>query len=220
MMSAPTTEDRIRELVRDLRPVRRIPRLRSVFGAAVAFVVVATALLAGLGGPGLRSLPEPAARLPYLCVLVGLIGSMSGALVGGLAAVVPGRARVARRSFWWAGAGLALATFVAVAGMIAQGHGGLAATWASAWHCVVRAFVLALGPLVLAFLFIRRTASPHVVPAIAFVLWGAVALGAAAVHGTCASDEPGHWLLGHALPPLAAVLVLTLPLALLLRPRR
>jgi Negative regulator of sigma F len=219
MMGAPTTEERIRELVRDLKPVHRIPRLRSVLGAAVALVVVAAALHAGLGGPGLRPLPEPAARLAYLCVLVGLIGSMSGALVGGLAAAVPGRGRAARAGFWGAGTGLALATAVAAAGIVAQGHGGLAVTWAGSSYCVFRSLVLALGPLLLAGFFIRKTATPHVVAAVAFAVAGAVALGAAAVHGTCASDDPGHWLLGHALPPLAAALVLTLPLALLLRRR-
>ena len=49
----------------------------------------------------------------------------------------------------------------------------------------------------------------------ALAIAGDVALGAAAVHATCPSDSPLHWILAHTLAPIAAVIVLTAPLAAL-----
>jgi hypothetical protein len=73
-MSARAVEEQIRELARDLAPVRPIPPLRWVLGAAVALGFVAPfAAHWLLGGPGVRPGGIAVVSLPYLATLAGLV---------------------------------------------------------------------------------------------------------------------------------------------------
>ena len=71
-MTARTAEEEIRELARDLAPVRPIPPLRLALAAAVALGLVALAAQWLLSGPGLRAGGAVASSLPYLATLAGI----------------------------------------------------------------------------------------------------------------------------------------------------
>ena len=82
--------------------------------------------------------------------------------------------------------------------------------------CIGRAFTLGAAPTLLACAFIVYAAVRRPGLGTALAIAGGVALGAAAVHATCPSDSPLHWVLAHTLAPIAAMIVLTAPLAALL----
>lgn len=138
------------------------------------------------------------------------------ALGAALAAAVPGREAAVRRIARAAALSLVLA--------IAGGLGGIVHTDAAAaevalsaclW-CIGRALTLGAAPALLACAFIVYAAVRHPGLGTALAIAGGVAPGAAAVHATCPSDRSMHWILAHTLVPVAAVVVLTAPLAALL----
>lgn len=219
-MSARAAEEQIRELARGLAPVRPIPPLRWVLGAAVALGLVAPfAAHWLLGGPGVRPGGIAVVSLPYLATLAGLVLVAFGALGAALATAVPGREAAARL-----GARLAVgAGAIAVAGGvfgIAAGD-GLAAgeRITDCLSCIGRSLTLGAGPVLLACAFIVYAAVRRPGTGTAWALAGGVALGAAAVHATCPSESPLHWLVAHTVAPVMAVLLLTVPLATLLARR-
>ncbi|HVN40028.1 MAG TPA: NrsF family protein [Myxococcota bacterium] len=213
-MSARTAEDRIRELARDLAPVRPIPPLRWVLGAAV--VLGSAAPFAAhwlLGSPGFRSGSSAVSSLPYLATFAGLWLLALGALVAALAWCVPGRESAARRGVGVAASGAAVAVVGGLWGIVA-GDGPVAgASLADCLPCIGRALALGTAPVLLACAFIVYAAVRRPGSGTALALAGGVALGAVAVHVTCPSDSPMHWLLAHTLAPVVAVLLLTGPLA-------
>jgi hypothetical protein len=78
---------------------------------------------------------------------------------------------------------------------------------------------LGAGPVLLACAFIVYAAVRRPGTGTAWALAGGVALGAVAVHATCPSESPLHWLVAHTLAPVMAVLLLTAPLTTLLARR-
>lgn len=213
-MSTRSAEEQIRELAQDLAPVRPIPPLRGALTAAVALGLVALAAHRLLGGPDLRHAGSAVWSLPYLGTLAGLSLMALGALGAALAASVPGREAAAR-----------LGTRVAVAGVLLAVAGGLwglaggvagGASFADCLSCAGRAVALGAAPVLLACAFAVYAAVRRSGPRTALAVAGGVALGAAAVHVTCPSDSPLHWLLAHTLAPVMAVGVLTAPVAALL----
>ncbi len=215
-MTARTAEEKIRELARDLAPVRPIPPLRSALAAAVALGLVALAAQWLLGGPGLRAGGAVASSLPYLATLAGLALVAFGAIGAALAGAVPGREVSARLGARVAAFGLVLAIAGGLWG-IAHGDAPAAGEDLSAClSCIGRAFTLGAAPTLLACAFIVYAAVRRPGLGTALAIAGGVALGAAAVHATCPSDSPLHWILAHTLAPVAAMIVLTAPLAALL----
>jgi hypothetical protein len=219
-MSARTAEEQIRELARDLAPVRPIPPLRWVLGAAIVLGVVAPfAAHWLLGGPGIRPSGIAVVSLPYLAALAGLVLVAFGALGAAFATAVPGREAAARLAARLAIGGGAIAMAGGVLG-IAAGD-GLAAgeRITDCLSCIGRSVTLGTGPVLLACAFIVYAAVRRPGTGTVWALAGGVALGAVAVHATCPSESPLHWLIAHTLAPVLAVLLLTAPLATLLARR-
>jgi len=219
-VSVRTAEERARELARDLTPVRPIPALRWVLGASVALGLVAPFAAHGLlGGPGIRPGGIAPASLPYLTTLAGLVGVAVAALGAALATAVPGRehsARLAARLALGAGA---LAVAGGVFGIVAGEGLAEGERISDCLSCIGRSLTLGAGPVLLAAGFIVYAAVRRPASGTAWALAGGVALGAAAVHASCPSESPLHWLLAHTLAPVAAVALLTVPVAALLARR-
>jgi len=215
-VSARSAEEQIRDLTRDLAPVRPIPPLRAALGAAVALGLVALAAHWLLGGPGLRPGGSAVSSLPYLTTLAGLALVALGALGAAFAAAVPGREAAARLGALVAGAGVVLAVAGGLWGLIAGAGLAGGVHIIGCLSCIGRALTLGAAPVLLACAFIVYAAVRRPGAGTALALAGGVALGAAAVHASCPSDSPLHWLLAHALAPVVAVLVLTAPLTALL----
>jgi len=218
-VSAGSPEEQIRELAQGLEPVRPIPPLRAVLTASVGAGLVALAVHWLFGGPGLRTDGSAVSGLPYLATLAGLVVTAVGALGAAFAAVVPGREAAARLGALVAAAGLMLALTGGLRG-VAGGYDALSAgELTDCLDCMGRALVLGAAPLCLACAFIVYAAVRLPGAAAALAVAGGMALGAAAVHATCPSDSPMHWLLAHSLAPVAATVLLAAPLAALLARR-
>lgn len=218
-MTARTAEEQIRELARDLAPVRPIPPLRAALAAAVALALVSLAAHWLLGGPGLRPGGTAVSSLPYLATLAGLALVAFGALGGALAAAVPGREAAARLGARVAVTGVLVAVVGGIWGIVVGGGMAAGERITDCLSCIGRALTLGAAPVLLACSFIVYAAVRRPGPGTALALAGGVALGAVAVHATCPSDSPLHWLLAHTLAPVMAVLVLTAPVAAILARR-
>jgi hypothetical protein len=215
-MSARTAEEQIHELARNLVPVRPIPPLRLVLGAAIALGLAAPIAAHWLlGGPGLRPGEGSVSSAPYLATLAGLVLVSIGALGTALAGAVPGREAASRVGGWMATCGIVLATAGGLWGVFTGD--GLAAgdRITDCLSCIARGLTLSVAPVLLAIAFTVYAAARRPGVGTAVALAGGVALGSAAVHVTCPSDSPLHWLLAHSLAPVVAVLVLAAPLAAL-----
>ncbi len=216
-MTARTAEEKIRELARDLAPVRPIPPLRSALAATVALGLVALAAQWLLGGPGLRAGGVGTwLTLPYLATFSGLAFVALGAIGAALAGAIPGREVSSRLGARVAAFGLVLAI---AGGLWGIAHGDVPAAGedlSACLSCIGRALTLGAAPTLLACAFIVHAAVRRPGLGTALAIAGGVALGAAAVHATCPSDSPLHWILAHTLAPVAAMTVLTVPLAALL----
>lgn len=217
-MSAGSSEDRIRELVRDLRPVRAIPPLRAAAAAALAVFLLIVAAGWLLGGLQPRPSTDPAWSDPsYLAALVGLGLVAFGALGAALASAVPGRERALRLGVRLAALGVVTAVAGGIAGLARGDLGFGGEELAACATCMSHALGLGLASSLLACGFIVYAAMRRPNLGAALALTGGVALGAVAVHVTCPSDSALHQLIAHSLAPLGAAALLTLPLAALLR---
>jgi hypothetical protein len=214
-MSARSAEDQIRELAQGLAPVRPIPPLRATLAAAVALGLVVPAAHWLLGGPGLRPGGSAVSSAPYLATLAGLLLVAIGALTSSFAAAVPGRERASQRGAAVAASGVVLAIAGGLYGIAADSGLSGERIFESA-SCIGRALGVGAAPVMVACAFLVYAAVRRPGAGTALALAGGVALGAAAVHVTCPSDSPLHWLLAHALAPVVAALALTAPLAMLL----
>ena len=128
-MALRDTEGLVRELARDLEPVRRIPRLRVV----AVFLALAALGLAGVAVALLGLRPDVragTAHAPYLGIVAGLgLFSVAG-LAAALGASVPGREALARSGLVALAAALAvwMAAFAVQLGAGAQ-LGPLDGSW-------------------------------------------------------------------------------------------
>jgi hypothetical protein len=210
------TERLVRELVRDLRPVRRVPALR----------VAAAGVLAVAGGVALWLLATRGARptlgadlshdLAFASVFAGLALAGAAGTVAALASAVPGRESAARIATALAAAGLGAAALVAGAEV---GLRGLAAGSppANDWICFRQAWSLSALPSLLLVALVLRGWVQAPLRTAATALAGGLALGAFLGLASCVSWGPRHLLLGHVGPPVVAVLVAALPLGALVR---
>lgn len=212
-MSEPKAEDRIEALVQELEPVQPIPRLRTVLALALALVPLAVVAHFFFGGPGLRG-PVGGTGLPVFAgILVGLLLVAGGALAAAFARAVPGREAAGRRGAALAVAGGALALVASGVGVWLVGRGDVGLAECSG--CILHSVGLGVLPFAVVIGFVLRAFADRFGPAILLGVIGGVALGAAAVHLTCGSDQPMHWLLGHALGPVVLGLILAGPALLL-----
>lgn len=210
-MSGDPTRRLIDALAQDLVPVRPIPPLRAGV-AAVLGVGLAGALVLVLRTGMRPELTAAFASAPFASVGVGLLLAALGGVVAALAASVPGREREARAGTAIAALGVLLAAGGAALLLALRGALG-----AGAWPgpvpisghlgCLARALALGLAPLAVASFYVVR-AVPRDARALALTgAAGCAALGALAVHLTCRVEGALHLLAGHALAPLAGLLV-------------
>lgn len=217
-MNAPTAEDRIRDLVQDLRPVRSIPPLRTAVAAALGIFLLIVGADWLLGGLGLRPRTDAAWSDPaYLAPLLGLTLVALGATTAALASAVPGREGALRLGVCVAGLGMLAAIGGGLLGLARSDVHFSTEELAACVSCMEHAVQLGIASSLLACGFIVHAAMRRPSAGAALALIGGVALGAAAVHSTCPSNSALHQLVAHTLAPLVAAAILTLPLAAFLR---
>ena len=216
-MNPAPTEHVIRDLVRDLQPVRPIPRLRAVILGGLGLFAAAVAVHAALGA---RPQVEPVLANPAMgLVLIGLALTAAGATAAGLASAVPGREAVVRSGRPVAATGVALAIGAAAWAVLATGAGAPRAPLSASLACIAKAASLGALPLALAIGFLVRAATRRPLLAAAAAAIGAVALGAVFVHLSCEAGGALHVLLGHTFAPAVAALVFAFPAARWIRRR-
>jgi hypothetical protein len=215
-MNPDSTQNLVHELVQDLHPVRRIPRLRT---SGVAILVLWLGLLGyQLRAVGLREdfWGSFAEFGPFLAVSFALLVAGGAASLAGLAAGTPGREVVRNWGGGVAAAGVALAIGVCAASILGLGF-AYGSPVSADGMCLRGSLELAVLPTAaLVFATSRGWAGrPYVAAAIA--LLGAAACGAFVVHVCCPELGPRHLLLGHLGAPVLWVSLGVLPLGYWLR---
>ena len=207
-----STERLVGRLAGDLAPVRPIAPLHrqalAVFAAWAATTLGAT-LLFGPAHP-----LDVIARGAVSASFVGLLGLLAPAsLALGLASRIPGRERVG-----WLAAAVGAAALLGLGCVaLALGDAAFATPFAQCERCALRSVVLAVPAGLVAGLFARRGAPWRPGLAGAAVALGAAAAGGFLVHLGCPRTDASHWLVGHALAPLAAAAVLGLTVGTIAR---
>jgi hypothetical protein len=216
--ASPTTEDRLRALVRELKPVRPIPPLRVGVAAATGIWLGLLGVLALSGMLETRpwrhsDWSDPA----FLLVLVGLALLGFGSTIAALASVVPGRDRATRIGLGVGALGILIALtsnrlWISL-GDLVMSREELAACMECLSHATGLGALTALTTCVfVGYGFLRR---PNASAALALV--GSVAFGAIVVHTSCLATSPVHLLVSHVLAPTIAAGILTLPTGWALR---
>ena len=208
-------EDRIRELAASLEPVRPIPPLWVAWAAAVGLAVVSLAAQWALGGSAPRVF-DAAERPLDVATLAGIAVFGLAGIAAALASAVPGREWPARLGARVALVGLGVAVAAGLFGVLAADAPLARAELRACVGCIVHSLALGGAPALAVGAFVGCAAPRRPTRSAALVIGGAVAVGAAAVHATCASTSVAHWLLGHTLAPVVVAAVATLPLAALL----
>ena len=213
-MSARTPEERARALAATLEPVRPIPPLWVAWSAALGVALLSLAAQWALGGAGPR--PVGMAGPLDVATLVGLVAFGLAGVAAALASAVPGREGLARAGTWAAAAGLALALAAGLWGVVATDVPTVRSALRACLACIAHSLGLGAASALAVGAFVAWAAPQRPARTAALAIGGAVAVGAAAVHATCASENAMHWLLGHTLAPVFFAALATLPLAWLL----
>jgi len=202
----------IRELVRDLDPVRPIPRIRTVTAGVIALWFAAAAI--GLAVLGLRpDLAEAMIGAPGVAaVFAGLGLAGLGGVVASLAMGVPGRDVLARIALALAMLGLLTAVGTGTLLFAVSPVGEARVPWSADLVCLAVAILVGLLPAVGLVWFAGRASPFRPVIAVLAAAAAAAALGAATAQASCPHSEMRHLLVAHALAPAFGVLLLTLPL--------
>jgi hypothetical protein len=194
-----STEELLARLAEDLEPVRPLaPLHRQVLGVAAIWAVSAALVAAWLGLHPLGVLERGgvSATFAWVLALVGFAG-----LTLGLACRIPGRERLALA----AAGGVAVGVVVVLAvALVLPGSIAEAGPLAQCVDCVGRSLALAVPSGLLAMVLAVRGAPWRARAAGLGLAIGAISLGALLVHLSCPSPSPWHWLVAHALVPLAA----------------
>jgi len=219
-MSGRSSEDFVRELTAGLAPVRPIPPLRRVLPLVFATWGAAIAARWALGGPPPCVGIDCSWRDPLSWGLfAGLVLTAAGGLVAALAHAVPGRARLAAVGASALLVGLALALASSGLALLLEAA-PLPTPLAAAAGCGAHAALLGFVPAALVCGFAARAFEHRPGRSAVMACLGGVALGAIAVQLSCGAGDPRHLLLGHALAPIGAALLLALPSAAMLRRAR
>jgi hypothetical protein len=207
----------LRELARELEPVRPIPPLRKVAGVVAGAFLLALLVGWALSDSAHGLVPAPRWSTPdFLAVLAGLVAAAGGASLAAIAGSVPGRDEEARVGRWLGLAGLGVAV---LAGCLAafSGDGASRVGAVSSAGCFAVALGLGLAPAFLIWVFLARTLASRPRRHAAWGAIGAVALGGIVVQATCPTVGGLHMLLGHSLAPIWAALLLAVPAGSLIR---
>lgn len=217
-MSARPTEPMLRELASDLKPVRPIPRLRTVAVAVLAVWLLAVVVDWILGGaPPRVGAGGPWSGAGFLGVLAGLAVTAAGATLTALAGAVPGREGEARVGLRLAVLGLLLAAGGGVWAVSTAGDPAVGDPLGTGLSCLRHAALMGIPPALVTSVFLARALARRPRLGAACALAGGVALGALVVHTGCTHEGALHMLLGHALAPFAVALLLAFPLAAVVR---
>lgn len=218
-MSDERTDALIRELARDLTPVRPIPPVgRMAAGVLLLWAVVAAAGIVVRGlhpGFGEALLMEVGAA----GVFAGMVVAGVGGVVAALAGAVPGRERLARGALAAGLAGLGAAAGVGTL-LVVQSPAAGDAPPSSHLVCLTAALVVAFLPALAAVAFAGRALAHRPLGVALAAASGTAALGAVTAQASCPWADPVHLMLGHVLAPVAGAVVLTLPLLWALRRMR
>jgi hypothetical protein len=206
----------IEDLTSELRPVRRISRLRTISAVVLVCVGLGAALLLAIVGvrPGLLELELDA---QFVAVLVGLCLMALGGLAAALGSSVPGRVRLER----FGAAGLVLGLIVAAGTgfvLFARSTGIPPLDQAWSWlglGCLLRAGALAVLPAVLLGGFVARAAPHRPLTSLAAAAGAALSFGSVTGHLSCPAADALHVMLFHAFAPLLGGAVLFAALYLL-----
>lgn len=194
-----STEELVTRLADHLEPVRPVaPLQRQLLAVAAIFCVSSAGVAAWLGLHPLHVFGRGAISATFVGVLalVGFAG-----LTLGLARRIPGRERLALA----ASGAVALGVGVVFAlGIFLPGSAREAGPLAQWMGCVGRSLLLAAPSGLLALGLALRGAPWRSRAAGLGLAIGAVSLGAFLVHLSCPSPSAWHWLIAHALVPLAS----------------
>jgi len=220
-VSHDVTEELIRRLARDPRPVRRVRTLRADLARVAALAAALTALF--LAGRGLRppGVSLLAGSTPFLWMALGLaIAGLAGATAA-LAFARPGRAGTGLAAIGVATAALLGATAVASA-LLSSTLTGDEPLWTGAREipCVVGSLFFSL-PIAYAIGRLAAGAAPMRPVLTAWLAAaGASALGGLVGHLACRTPGAWHIVLTHSAVPLVGSVLLALPLYVLVTRRR
>jgi len=193
------TEQLVDALSGALEPVRPIaPLWRQVLALGAAWALCAAVAAIWIGVRPHANLGR-GAESDALAATLALLGA-SG-LTAGIASRVPGRERLALA------AGAALAAGLGIVAILCLSRSGslFEAGWFAAdAGCVRRALLLGIPTGLLAAALALRGAPWRARSAALALAIGAAGAGALLVHLGCPSQDPRHWLLAHALAPLAS----------------
>lgn len=209
-----SNEQLVRDLARDLEPVKLLPRLRALWAAALglwALGIVGSMWLGGTAWPSHHAWEMPS----YGGIFVALGAVGIGGLLG-LASAVPGRERLAR-----------FGTAVCLLGSLIALGIGASVGWGHPRHlsaatdgaCLARSVLLSLLPVGVLLGFLARGVAPNLGLSSWLGVSAALGLGALAALAMCPWAEGLHLFAAHSAGPLLAALLLAAPAALWLRQR-
>lgn len=193
------TEDLIRQLASDARPVRRTPPLvvRIVVWAALAGASLGVVLMyLGIR----RELGDAGSRMDFVVESALLLLIALAAAAGALIVSVPGAERsplvrwlpvaaLAMYVLWVAGELVAAAALGTPTGRVGMG-----------WSCVSKTAGIAAVPAVALLLMVRRAAPLRAAWAGLLAILATVAVGALGANAVCPNDRPVHLLVWHVAP--------------------
>ena len=206
----------IGDLVEDLEPVRRQPRLRQAFAIVLTFwaALLGVVLWSEKGEVGVVSI---FADRIYLASFFGLLVAALGGTVSALAAGVPGRERLEVGGTLLSLVGLLAAALACVIGIGMHGLPATPSPHGADMMCFQTGAFLSLLPAGVIFSFLVRGWAGHPVRASMIALLASGALGGLIVHASCGFMAPRHLLIGHLSVPIVLVVLGVYPLAVLLR---
>jgi hypothetical protein len=193
------TDDLIRELAADARPVRRLsPWLRRTALWTLVAAVCAVAVIVGVGTR--RDLTQVIWRGPFVFEAFLLVVTAISAAGGALIVSVPGaeRSRLVRWLPVVAGAGALLWVTGELAVVLASGE--QPGRFVLSWWCIQRTLLVGLVPGILLFAMVGRGAPLRAAWAGLLALLATSALGVLGTNIMCSVDRPVHVLLWHVGP--------------------
>lgn len=206
----------ISSLVKNLEPVRPLPRLRLAFAIILAVwaTLLGVVLWAQESEPGLRSLFS---NRIYFGSFAGLAIASIGATCSALAAGIPGRERLESSGMLVSFVGLSAAAVACLVGMTEMGPAAAADGHGIDGMCFRKGALLSLLPAGVILSFLVRGWSAHPLRAAMLALLASGALGTLIVHASCGHIEARHLLIGHLSVPIALVILGLYPLFVILR---
>jgi len=193
------TDDLIRELAADGRPVRRLaPWLRRAALWTLVAVACAVGVIGSLGTR--RDIAQVMWRGPYIFEALLLIVTALSAAGGALIVSVPGaeRSKLVRWLPVVAGGGALLWVAGELAVVVAAGE--QTGRIGPSWWCIQRTLIVGLVPGILLFAMVGRGAPLRAAWAGLLALLATSALGVLGTNIMCSVDRPVHVLLWHVGP--------------------